>query len=93
MACNCNLITGGIDKSCLNNTGGVATILITDACNIATITAATGSISAITMTGGALFYEYAFNKNTSSYSEDITINLENGSTFFAQSVNLVIPRR
>ena len=42
---------------------------------------------------GSLFYEFQFNRNTSSYEETINTSLENGTTFFEQRVNLVLSRR
>jgi len=39
------------------------------------------------------FYEFSFNRNTSSFEESVNVNLENGSTFFAQIVSLELARR
>lgn len=97
MACNCStLLTGGIAKGCENNIGGVQKIYITDLCNVDTITAADGVISDINMITSspvALFYEFSFNRNTSDFVENATVNVENGSLFYDQTVTLVIPRR
>jgi hypothetical protein len=89
----CDLLNGGINKSCDNNTGGVTNIYIADAPLVTGYTESNGSISAITMSGSAVFYEYEFNRNTSSYEENITIDLANGTTYFAQKVMLVLSRR
>lgn len=90
MAC-CNLISGGITKSCDNNAGGVEKIYIADACLISGYTETNSEITAIT--AGQDFYEFEFNRNTSSYSETVNIDLANGTTFFTQEVNLVLSRR
>jgi hypothetical protein len=89
----CNLMTAGIPKDCDNNLGGVRRIYITDFENVTSITAATGTISAFTMASGTVFYEFEFNKNTSSFAENATISIENGSLFYEQLVTLIIPRR
>lgn len=89
----CDLLNGGIGKSCDNNTGGVTNIYIADLPLVSGYTESNGSISAITMSGASKFYEFEFNRNTSSYEENITIDLANGTTFFAQKVNLVLSRR
>ena len=39
------------------------------------------------------FYEFAFNRNVSSFEENAMVNLENQSTFFDQKVNLMLQRR
>jgi hypothetical protein len=40
-----------------------------------------------------VFYEFEFNRNTSSYEEAPTVNLENGTTYFNQTVRLMLQRR
>jgi hypothetical protein len=40
-----------------------------------------------------LFFQFEFNRNTSSFEEAVSVNLENGSTFFDQKVNLMLARR
>jgi len=41
----------------------------------------------------SIFYEFEFNRNTSSYEESPTVNLENGTTYFNQIVRLMLQRR
>lgn len=89
----CDLLNGGIEKSCDNNTGGVSKIYIADFPLVSGYTESNGEITSIIMSGTGQFYEYEFNRNTSMFKEDITIDLANGTTFFAQEVNLVMARR
>ena len=89
MSC-CNSITG-ITFSCLSNTGGVKEIYI--ACFDSLVSATVSSGEIIFATVSAPFEQFQFNKNTSSITEEATINLENGTTFYTQTVTLVIPRR
>lgn len=89
----CNLLNGGIQKSCDNNAGGVAAIYIADSPLITGYTESNSEITAIGMSGSSVFYSFEFNKNSSSYEETMTIDLVNGSTFFAQKVTLVLARR
>jgi len=92
MACNCsNLISGGILKSCDFNSGGVEKIYIADFCKVSGYTETNSEITAIV--AGADFYEFQFNRNTSSYSENTVINLEAGSTYYEQTITLVLNRR
>jgi hypothetical protein len=91
----CNALDGNIVKSCDNNTGGVRKMYIADYDNITAITVA-GSpeeITAVTMVASTLFYEFEFNRNTSSFTEDVAIDLTSGSTYFNQGVNLMLNRR
>jgi hypothetical protein len=101
MACNAQLLNGGISLGCENNSGGVRKIYITDYVNVTGLTEQAGGvlvssgevISNIAMAAGTFFYDFEFLKNTSSYQETATISLENGTSFFTQTITLVIPRR
>jgi len=91
----CSALNGAIAKSCDTNTGGIRKMYIADFDNVTGITTSgtPAKISAITMAAGTKFYEFEFNRNTSSYEEAVTVNLENGSTFFNQTVRLELARR
>jgi hypothetical protein len=95
--CACDLISGGIACGCENNLGGISEIYVIDFCSINTITTGTGSfdgvVTAISTTASACFYEYCFNKNTSSLTEQAIVSIENGSLFYQQIATVVIPRR
>lgn len=90
---SCTLLTDGIAKDCLNNIGGVVKIYITDFVNVSGLTKTGSDISAFTMASGTLFYEFSFNRNTSTFSENATVSVENGSLFYDQTVTLKLPRR
>ena len=68
---------------------------ITELENVSSYTLASpGSyISAITMAGGATFYEYEFNKNTSSFTEVKSTNQQNGTELVTQTITLKFNRR
>lgn len=101
MACQSDLLNGGISLGCESNVGGIKKIYITDAVNVTGVTQNSGGIlvasgevvTAISMATTTLFYDFEFNKNTSNYTESATVNLENGTTFYTQTITLVIPRR
>ena len=89
----CDLLTGGIAKGCDNNTGGIQKLYLANFDDVVTETVASGEVTAITMATGEVFYEFAFNKNTSSLLQDIAVDQVNGTTIHTQTINLVIPRR
>jgi len=91
MACNTSLTA--ILKDCSNNIGGVTNFYVAPCEFVSATTVSNGTVTAITMSGTSKFVEFQFNKNTANYTEEGTISLENGSTFFLQTVNLIIPRR
>lgn len=92
---SCELLTGGISKPCDTNKGGIQKMWITEKSNVSSLSLSSpgGEIDTITMVGGADFYEFEFNKNTSSYQETYTADVAAGTEFYAQVVTLVLNRR
>jgi hypothetical protein len=88
----CNSLTS-ILKSCDNNAGGVVKFYIAPADYVTGYTASAGVITAATMSAGTTFVEYEFNRGTSNFTEETTINLQNGSTFYNQTISLQLARR
>jgi len=86
---SCNILTG-IPKGCDNNLGGIQKFYITDFDGVVA-TCVDGEATAITANNA--YVEYVFNKNSSSYTEEAAISLENGSTYYTVVTNLIIPRR
>lgn len=95
MACGCKSLTGGISKGCTGNIGGIKKIYITDLCNITSYTLGSpiDNISAINMVSGAVFYEFEFNKNSSTYQEEVTGDQAAGTQVNTQTITLVLARR
>jgi hypothetical protein len=93
----CNALTGVITKSCLNNSGGINRIFIADWANIANIDDAAGTggdwITDITMVATKYFFEFQTNKNVCNFTEEVQIDMTNGTTFFNQVLTLVLNRR
>lgn len=90
----CEFISGGITKDCSNNVGGLKTLYITELENVAyTIGSPLRSIATITMDASTYFYEYQFNKNTSSYTETLSSNQTNGTELVTQTITLKFNRR
>jgi hypothetical protein len=82
MACN---LTAGIQLSCRDNVGGVATAYITDFTNIASITKNTGD-TITQISGSGTFYEFQLIRTSSQYTETVNASLENGTVFYTQEL-------
>lgn len=94
--CGCSaFLTGGIGGNCLLNKGGIKKIYITELCNVlgTTLVSPTGEIATFVMASGALFYEFIFNKNTSTFTEVISGDQANGSQVNTQTITLKLARR
>lgn len=89
----CDLLTGGIAKGCDNNIGGIQKLYLANFGDVLSETVSDGNVTAISMASGAVFYEFAFNKNTSSFTETTSNDQVNGTTINTQTINLVIARR
>ena len=82
MSCN---LTSGIQLSCRDNVGGVATAYITDFTNIASITKNTGD-TITQISGSGTFYEFQLIRTSSQYTETVNASLENGTVFYTQEL-------
>jgi hypothetical protein len=82
MACN---LTAGIQLGCRDNTGGLATLWITDYTNVTSLTQNSGdTITAISGTG--TFYEFQLIRTSSQLTETVNASLENGTVFYQGEV-------
>jgi hypothetical protein len=89
----CVSFSGGIAKDCANNIGGLTKLYLTDFDNIVSYTQSGGTVSAITMASASFFYEFEFNRNSATYTEDLVKSVEAGSALFEQTITVTIPRR
>ena len=89
----CVNFSGGIAKDCENNIGGLTKLYLTDFDNIVSYTQSGGTVSSITMASASYFYEFEFNRNSATFTEDLVKSVEAGSALFEQTVTVTIPRR
>lgn len=91
----CDLLNGGISKTCDNNVGGIKEIHLTEKENVTAVTLASpgNQVNALTMLGGAKFQKFEFNKNTSTFTEETTTDQSNGTELCTQTITLVLTRR
>jgi hypothetical protein len=95
MSCNC---IEGIVKTCDNNIGGIKKLWLWDIKDQTNIGEdLTGwTISALTVSSGTCanpIQEYEFIRNGSNYIEETLIDLDNGSTYVNDTLNLIFTRR
>lgn len=89
----CVSFSGGIAKDCENNIGGLTKLYLTDFDNIVGYTQSGGTVSVIQMASASYFYEFEFNRNSATFTEDLVKSVEAGSALFEQTVTVTIPRR
>jgi hypothetical protein len=98
MSCICgNLIVDGIAVLCDNNAGGIQRILVADKCNFDSLDPYTetveGVIDGINLELGTQFFEINTQRLTASLEENETNNIDNGSKFYDDVLNIVVARR
>jgi hypothetical protein len=89
----CVSFSGGIAKDCANNIGGLTKVYLTDFDNIASYAQTGGTVSNIIMASASYFYEFEFNRNSATFTEDLLKSVEAGSALFEGTLTLTIPRR
>lgn len=88
MSCN---ITAGFSLDCRDSQGGIEYIYIANA-PLAGFTASNGVVTAITGLTASGFYKFEVPKQTSSFTETITVSEENGTVFYDQQVSVVFTK-
>lgn len=84
----------GLGRDCENNIGGIRKAFVAhfpSAGTMYTIDASADTISAIT-TGTSIWYEYTFNKETGSFTSNLTIDAPNGINYVSTDINFVFTR-
>ena len=90
----CDLTQGLSGITCRDNTGGIATVYLTELANIDTITYDTdGSILTFSMDVGTQFWEYAQLKQTSEWEENFKTVAENGTFGWDQLLKIRLFKR
>jgi hypothetical protein len=84
MSCN---ITSGFTLGCRDNVGSIKAIYILSGSVTSVTDASEGLINAIS--GSGTFFDFELFRETSDYSENVTVAPENGTVVYDQTVNAV----
>jgi len=89
----CSLVQGN-EILCRDSIGGVEAVYITEFVNVpqANITATSGVITAMTCTSGKKFFTYQLEKENATYSDDVTVSVENGTTFYVPTLTFTMKK-
>lgn len=80
----------GIHIRLQDSVGGVNKIFVTELANKASITSASGTITAFTLSAGKKFWTYELMKETASLTENIVTSDTNGTVFYEQDLTFTI---
>lgn len=87
MACD---LTAGYSKPCRDEKGGIKSVYFIQTEHISSYTETSGQVTAITLTSGNRAWKYALEMNLSSFTDTLTTSRENGTTFAAQSLTVIL---
>ena len=87
MAC---ALTQGYSLDCRDSLGGITEVYFIEKGNVASTTEASGVITAITKGSGKVFRKYELVPGTSSLTENINANVQNGTVFYAQELSIIL---
>ena len=85
---NC-VLTEGIPLACLDSTGGVKNVYIAAFDDDTVFTYDADDVIDTVTNVGLTFYTFKFRPQTASYGEELTKSLENGTTFWTQTLSMI----
>lgn len=86
MAC---ALTQGFVLDCKESVGGIKSVRFVEFDNVASIAYAAG-VATLTMVASKKFWKYAQVRETSSFTETITANVQNGTIFYQQELTAIL---
>lgn len=86
MAC---ALTQGFVLDCKESVGGIKSVRFVEFDNVASIAYAAG-VATLTMVASKKFWKYAQVRETSSSTETITANVQNGTIFYKQELTAIL---
>lgn len=86
MAC---ALTQGFVLDCKESVGGIKSVRFVEFDNVASI-AYTAGVATLTMVASKKFWKYAQVRETSSFTETITANVQNGTIFYSQELTVIL---
>ena len=82
-------LTAGYILDCKESLGGLKSIRLVEWDNLDSTTVVAG-VSTVTMDASKKFWKYELVSQTSSWTETITANVQNGTVFYQQEVTMVL---
>jgi hypothetical protein len=83
----------GHNLDCRDSIGGIKSVYLIALDDITSVTASAGTVSAITKAVGKRFWKYNLTKATSSAASDIQASRENGTVFYAETIEMILNKQ
>lgn len=83
-------LTQDFNLDCRDSIGGVKIVYLIEKSNITSYTDASGVVTAITKATGTIFRKYSLIRETSNFTDTLTVSEANGTVFAAQALEIII---
>lgn len=85
----CIALTAGYPQDCIDSMGGVQEVFVIEHANIDSVTVTANVVTSIDKATSKRFWEIAVVKQAVGVTDTPNVNVQNGSAFFEQGINLV----
>lgn len=86
-------LTQGFVLDCRNGVGGLKEVYVIELGNVSAITESSGTVTAVTKVTGKRFWKYSLVRETSNATENIVGNVQNGTIYYDQNLQIIINQR
>jgi hypothetical protein len=87
MAC---ALTQNYTLDCKDSIGGLKEVYFAAVEDVASWTGSAGTYTAVTMDAGKYFWKYDLVKESSNFAEAVNTNVQNGTVFYAQTLEIIL---
>lgn len=83
-------LTQGYALDCRDSLGGITEVFFIEKGNVTSTTESSGVITVVTKGSGKVFRKYELVPGTSSLTENVNANVQNGTVFYAQELSIIL---
>lgn len=83
-------LTQSYTLDCRDSIGGLTAVYFAPLEDLNVVTQANGVVTALTMDTGKKFYKYELVKESSNFAEAVNTNVQNGTVFYAQTLEIIL---
>ena len=83
-------LTQGYTLDCKDSIGGLTAVYFAPWEDLGTVTLAAGVVTTLTMDATKRFYKYDLVKESSNFAEAVTTNVQNGTVFYTQTLEVIL---
>ena len=82
------MTTGYNDRTCTNGKGGIKSVILFPLGNVTNSGITANEVTTLTVSGEV--FQYKLKSNLSSYTAPISVNKDNGTLFYTQTLTMIL---